>query len=231
MITRNQLKVLLAFGVGSGLGSLVAYRMAKKSFESELEKEIADVKANYRLLRKEDYETPTDFLEKKRPEILRDEALAAMEINSIIEHAKLNAELAEEASRYNAFEREDIPDKELLPSDANETLYENLKAMRTDDAPFLISVAEYFDDCRENTKLSITYFAGDNIICYEDDSVMLDPEESFGIINLSRFGVASDSEHIVYVRNPRTSVDYEIVRDDGKYADMVAHLLGPIEDD
>ena len=66
MITRNQLKVLLAFGVGSGLGSLVAYRMAKKSFESELEKEIADVKANYRLLRKEDYETPTEFLEKKR---------------------------------------------------------------------------------------------------------------------------------------------------------------------
>lgn len=231
MITRNQLKVLLAFGVGSGLGSLVAYRMAKKAFESELEKEIADVKANYRLLRKEDYETPTEFLEKKRPEILRDEALASMEINSIIEHAKLNAELAEEASRYNAFEREDIPDKELLPSDANETLYENLKAMRTDDAPFLISVAEYFDDCRENTKLSITYFAGDNIICYEDDSVMLDPEESFGIINLSRFGVASDSEHIVYVRNPRTSVDYEIVRDDGKYAEMVAHLMGPIEDD
>lgn len=36
----------------------------------------------------EDYETPTDFLEKKRPEILRDEALASMEINSIIEHAK-----------------------------------------------------------------------------------------------------------------------------------------------
>ena len=231
MITRNQLKVLLAFGVGSGLGSLVAYRMAKKSFESELEKEIADVKANYRLLRKEDYETPTEFLEKKRPEILRDEALASMEINSIIEHAKLNAELAEEASRYNAFEREDIPDKELLPSDANETLYENLKAMRTDDAPFLISVAEYFDDCRENTKLSITYFAGDNIVCYENDEIMLDPETDFGLINLSRFGIASDSEHIVYVRNPRTSVDYEIVRDDGKYADMIAHLMGPIEDD
>ena len=231
MITRNQLKVLLAFGVGSGLGSLVAYRMAKKAFESELEKEIADVKANYRLLRKEDYETPTEFLEKKRPEILRDEALASMEINSIIEHAKLNAELAEEASRYNAFEREDIPDKELLPSDANETLYENLKAMRTDDAPFLISVAEYFDDCRENTKLSITYFAGDNIVCYENDEIMLDPETDFGLINLSRFGIASDSEHIVYVRNPRTSVDYEIVRDDGKYADMVAHLMGPIEDD
>ena len=231
MITRNQLKVLLAFGVGSGLGSLVAYRMAKKSFVSELEKEIADVKANYRLLRKEDYETPTEFLEKKRPEILRDEALAAMEVNSIIEHAKLNAELAEEASRYNAFEREDIPDKELLPSDANETLYENLKAMRTDDAPFLISVAEYFDDCRENTKLSITYFAGDNIVCYENDEIMLDPETDFGLINLSRFGIASDSEHIVYVRNPRTSVDYEIVRDDGKYADMIAHLMGPIEDD
>ena len=97
--------------------------------------------------------------------------------------------------------------------------------------PLLREIITSWTGPGHSPKLSIMYFAGDNIICYEDDSVMLDPEESFGIINLSRFGVASDSEHIVYVRNPRTSVDYEIVRDDGKYADMVAHLLGPIEDD
>lgn len=83
MITRNQLKVLLAFGVGSGLGALVTHRMVKKAFEAELEREIADVKANYRLLRKEDYESPTDYLEKIRPEIIRDEALAAMEVNAL----------------------------------------------------------------------------------------------------------------------------------------------------
>ena len=231
MITRNQLKVLLAFGVGSGLSALVTYRMLKKKFEVELEKEIADVKANYRLLRKEDYETPTDYLQEKRPDILKDEELALLEINAIVEHAKLNEELSEKVAPYNAFENRDIPDKDLLPADANDTLFENLKASRTDSAPFLISVSEYFDDMREYQKLSVTYFAGDNIVCYEDDSVMLDPEESFGLINLSRFGVQSDSEHIVYVRNPRISVDYEIVRDDGKYADMVAHQFGPFEDD
>ena len=231
MITRNQLKVLLAFGVGSGLGALVTHRVMKKTFEAELEREIADVKANYRLLRKEDYESPTDYLEKIRPEIIRDEALAAMEVNAIVELVKLNEEMAEQASRYNAFEREEIAEKELLPTDANDTVYESLKGMRTDDAPFLISVAEYFDDFRENKKLSVTYFAGDNIVCYENDEIMLDPETDFGLINLSRFGIASDSEHIVYVRNPRTSVDYEIVRDEGKYADMIAHQFGSFEDD
>ena len=231
MITRNQLKVLAAFGIGSVLGSAVTYVLSKKNFEEELEREIQDVKDNYRILRKEDYESPTDYLEKNRPDSIKDDILAEVEVNQIVAYAKASDELKEQIVNYNAFSRDEVPDKELLPEDANELLYQNLLATRTDDAPFLISVNEYFDEMREYQKLSITYFEGDNIVCYEDDSVMLDPEQSFGLINLSRFGVKSDSEHIVYVRNPRISVDYEIVRDDGKYADMVAHLMGPAEDD
>ena len=231
MITRNQLKVLVAFGIGSVLGSAVTYVHSKKSFQKELEREIQDVKDNYRILRKEDYESPTDYLEKNRPDSIKDDILAEVEVNQIVAYAKASDELKEQIVNYNAFSRDEVPDKELLPEDANELLYQNLLATRTDDAPFLISVNEYFDEMREYKKLSITYFEGDNIVCYEDDSVMLDPEQSFGLINLSRFGVKSDSEHIVYVRNPRISVDYEIVRDDGKYADMVAHLMGPAEDD
>ena len=231
MITRNQLKVLAAFGIGSVLGSAVTYVLSKKTFQEELEREIQDVKDNYRILRKEDYESPTDYLEKNRPDSIKDDILAEVEVNQIVAYAKASDELKEQIVNYNAFSRDEVPDKELLPEDANELLYQNLLETRTDDAPFLISVNEYFDEMREYKKLSITYFEGDNIVCYEDDSVMLDPEQSFGLINLSRFGVKSDSEHIVYVRNPRISVDYEIVRDDGKYADMVAHLMGPAEDD
>lgn len=236
MFTRNQLKIFLAFGAGSGLGALVTYYLAKKAFDAELEKEIADVKANYRLLRKTDYETPTDYLEKEHPETIA----RHLEINQIVEHARLNEELKAKIENYeteptkersNVFEKTEIAEPELLPKDANETLYETLKDMRTDSAPYLISVGEYFDDEPMNTKASVTYFAGDNIVCHEDDSVMLDPDHDIDLINLSRFGVASDSEYIVYVRNPRTSIDYEIVRDEGKYADMVAHQFGPFEDD
>lgn len=231
MITRNQLKVLAAFGIGSVLGSAVTYVLSKKNFQEELEREIQDVKDNYRILRKEDYESPTDYLEKTRPDSVKDDILAEVEVNQIVAYAKASDELKDAIVNYNAFSRDEVPDKELLPEDANELLYKNLLETRTDDIPFLISVSEFFDEMREYKKLSITYFEGDNIVCYEDDSVMLDPEQSFGLINLSRFGVMSDSEHIVYVRNPRISVDYEIVRDDGKYADMVAHLMGPAEDD
>ena len=232
MITRNQLRLFLAFGVGSGLGALVAYRMAKKSFEAELEKEIADVKANYRYLHKEDYESPTEFVQKNRGDILTDELLKNLEVNAIVEHAQLNAEMKEEVEQYQTgsiFNRFDNPtpaDVELLPDDANETLFENLKAARTEDAPYLVSIAEYHDETTRNEKITITYFAGDNVIAYEDDSIMLDPDESIGLINLSRFGVMSDDENFVYVRNPRISVDYEIVRDDGKYSDMMARLNG-----
>ena len=209
MITRNQLKIVLAFSVGSGLGALVAYRLSKKKFEAELEREIEDVKANYRYLRKEDYESPTDFVQKNHPNEIIDGELAALEINQIVEHAKLNEEMSnivedyQTGSIFNRFERS-VDNPEKLPDDANETLFEQLKAMRSNDKPYLISIEEYHEVPTHFEKVTITYFAGDNIIAYEDDTIMMDPDESIDVINLSRFGVMSDDENFVYVRNPRS---------------------------
>lgn len=237
MINRNHLKILAAFSVGTGLGALVTYHLAKKKFEAELEKEIQDVKDNYRILRKEDYESPTDYLSKNRPDLIKDEALASLEVNAILEHAKLNEEMKTQVEKYqsesvfNRFEHKEPEDKHLIPSDANETLFETLKATRTKDTPYLISVDEYHDEYNHWEKQSVTYFAGDNIIAYEDDTVMMDPDETIGIINLSRFGVMSEEENIVYVRNHRLNIDYEIVLDDGKYSEMMARLNGTWIDD
>lgn len=237
MITRNQLKVFLAFGVGTGLSALVTYQLAKKKFEAELEKEIQDVKDNYRILRKEDYESPTDYLNKVRPDVIEDEFLKELEVNTILEHAKLNEEMKEQVEQYqtesvfNRFDHKEPEDAHLLPADANETLFENLKATRTEDKPYLVSVDEYHDEFNHWQKQSVTYFAGDNIIAYEDDSIMMDPDETIGTINLSRFGVMSQDEHIVYVRNHRLNIDYEVVMDDGKYADMMARINGTWVDD
>lgn len=237
MITRNQLKVLAAFSVGTGLGALVTYLLAKKQFEAELVKEIQDVKTNYRSLRKEDYESFTDYSSKNRPEVIKDEALASLEVNAILEHAKLNEEMKTQVEQYqsesvfNRFEHKEPEDKHLIPADANETLFENLKATRTEDKPYLISIDEYHDEFNHWQKQSVTYFAGDNIIAYEDDTVMMDPDETIGTINLSRFGVMSQDEHIVYVRNHRLNIDYEIVLDDGKYSEMMARINGTWIDD
>ena len=242
MTIQNKLALASAFLLGGGLGVLVGTLITKKEMQARLDKEVADVKENYRYIHKDDYESPTDYIAKNRPDEIVDPALVRLEagealhVNSIIEHVALNEEIKEQVERYqtgsvfNAFQNE-TADKDLIPEDADETLYQNLLAQRTETAPFLISVEEYFDEKPHFQKLSVTYFAGDNIVCYEDDTIMLDPEESFGVINLSRFGIKSDSEHIVYVRNPRIDVDYEIVKDEGKYADLIAHLQGNDEDD
>ena len=229
MITSTQLKILLAFSVGSGLGALVTQRVLKKKFEAELERQIADVKAGYRYLRKEDYESPTDFVEKNYDIV--DEHLKELEINEIVQHAKLNEDMSKLAEDYqtgsvfNRFDRK-VDEPEKLPDDASETLFENLKAMRSEDRPYLITIAEFHDMYSHFQKQTVTYFAGDNIIAYEDDTVMMDPDETIDVINLSRFGVMSDDENFVYVRNHQLATDYEIVRDDGKYSEMMARING-----
>lgn len=232
MITRAQLKILLGFSIGAGLGASVTYRVAKTKFEAELQKEIQDVKDNYRLLRKDDYETPTDFVAKNRPDEIVDVHLATLEIEK---HAQLNAEMTElvepyrNESVFNAFQAP-VADAERLPDDANETLFEQLKAMRSSENPYLVSVAEYHDEVSHFEKVTVTYFAGDNVIAYEDDHIMLDPDDTIGLINLSRFGVMSDDASFVYVRNEKIHTDFEIVRDEGKYSEMMARINGTYDD-
>lgn len=236
-INHVQAKLIAAFSIGGVAGAAAGYFFTKRHMEERLEREVQDVKDNYRLLRKDDYESPTDYVEKVYGD---DEQggpqLPPLDINQIVEHQKLNDEMVEKVEPYrtgsvfNAFENSK-KEQEQLPPDAEDALYDTLVSQRTDDKPFLISVDEFHDEMIHYSKISITYFKGDNIVAYEDDSMMLDPDTSFDLINLSRFGIKSNDPNIVYVRNPLMDIDYEIVLDEGKFADVMARINGNSGDD
>jgi hypothetical protein len=126
------------------------------------------------------------------------------------EKAKQEREAEEEEER-NAFV--DLPpwnyDKEL--------------ASRNGDVPFIMHLEEYQQsECSH--QVTITYFEGDDVLVDESDEVISKKDEVVGMENLNKFGYGSNDPNVVYVRNPKLDVEYEILRHQGHYAKEILGL-------
>ncbi len=68
----------------------------------------------------------------------------------------------------------------------------------------------------------MTYYAGDNIMNNdEEESPMYNHD---GITGPLRFGHGSDDPNVVYIRNDKRKVEYEILYDPGLYSEEVLGL-------
>lgn len=115
---------------------------------------------------------------------------------------------------------------ELADTDTEEFNYEEEIARRTEDEPYVISHDEFMACEKDYQQVQFTYYDGDNVLADERDQVVEDEDRIVGIANLLRFGHGSKDRNIVYIRNDTLDLEFEVVRSDGKYAEMV---LGFIE--
>lgn len=96
--------------------------------------------------------------------------------------------------------------------------------LRDPDAPYILTQEEFMAAEPGYPQVSLTYFVGDNTLADESDAPINDIEFTVGSKNLGRFGHGSKDSNVVYVRNVRLELDYEISRSFGKYAVEVAGL-------
>lgn len=80
-------------------------------------------------------------------------------------------------------------------------------------------------------EVSLTYYA-DDVLAYDDDSVIRDVDKVVGKGSLNTFGEYEDDS--VFVRDDDKKIDYEILRDTRRYSDVVgddptSHLVGRSE--
>jgi len=122
----------------------------------------------------------------------------------------------------NVFDRADeIKDE---PNDEN-TQPGALFGARTLDEPFVISIGEYLEDYEYDEgpfdKLTVAYFEEDDTLLDEREQIIDDIEHVVGQANLNRFGQGSENDDIVYVRNTKMRADFEIMREQGSYAEQI----------
>jgi hypothetical protein len=132
--------------------------------------------------------------------------------------AELDAdELAEQAKEAEPKTRNVFQEAEVT----HEWDWHKERRSRSPEAPYVIHKDEI--DEMDYQVLTVTYYEGDNVICYDNDEI-LDPDkrdEILGEDNLDRFGHGSQDASIVYIRNDKLELVYEVVRSPNWYAEEV----------
>lgn len=77
------------------------------------------------------------------------------------------------------------------------------------------------DDRPEYDKVSVTFFEGDDSLVDENSKIIPDLEACLGTDALTKFGLFSKDKDIVYVRNERREVDFEVVRDSRRFLEYI----------
>lgn len=117
---------------------------------------------------------------------------------------------------------EEVTEVRNVFSDPNFELDEE-KKHRSPGRPYVISHDEYFASEEEYDNISLTYYEEDDTLVDERDSPINEVDKVVGDEALARFGHGSKDKNVVYIRNEKLEIDYEITRSNGSY---VVEVLG-----
>jgi hypothetical protein len=229
-------------------GFLAGFYYAKHNLEehynAKADAEVAEAKRTYsKLYKKDEWESPEAVMKALRIDgdlVVMNEAADALRtyratqepVSETGEVRVERARLLEEGPRdlqalrngsvvvRNIFQEQ----TEHKPPQEVDFEYADEVRRRSEEAPYIISKDEYFQNEEEFQQSTLTYYVGDGILCDERDDVINEVDETVGDDNLLRFGHRSDDDNVVYVRNHVLEIEYEICKSEGKYAREVAGL-------
>lgn len=205
-------------------GAAVGYVVAQKKFEKVLEQEIADLKEYYALYRKEgQYADPEELAKFYEDQIQQQvdvqEAAKIIESEGYAGSAPLYDEpqLTPKIITQNVFTDhiEDVPDEALEVEEQVKT------APRSKDRPYIITKQEYDENETEYEQIVLSYFSKDDVLADVHDKPLTDNDKYVGDDNLDNFGWGSNDPNVVYVRNEKLELEFEINHSTGSFAKEV----------
>lgn len=243
-LTRRRLAVtggaMLASAIGGGVaGYLVAVKRLEEKYASISEKEIEEAKDYYIRFYDKEYPTPQEAVEaligvgeatdEKTESVLVGEAARALH------DYRGESDAAREVNEELAAQSGEVPPATTVvvnnifqnPPEVDTTEewdYEAEVRNRTEEAPYIITDEEFFQNEKEYEQFNLTYFEGDDVVADQADVPMENSDKILGESNL-RFGYGSKDHNTVYVRNDSLEAEYEIVRSTGKYSEEVAGFI------
>lgn len=209
--------------VGALIGFKVAYKKADLKYQKIAEEEISQMRDHYR--EKTKVAEPKPDLK----EVVTDLGYATREVpeeySPIVTKPDIEPELVPptEVKNRNVFQE----NFRGLQTDVWD--YEKELRSRTPEVPFVIHKEEFQEGVQseDHNQSTLTYFIQDDVLIDEADQQIREIDETVGLENLEKFGHGSEDANVVYVRNHRLKMDYEILRNGGSYA---SEVLGIKED-
>lgn len=194
---------LVAFIIGIVLGSATAWYYAKKRYEMISQEEINSVKEAFaskptssEMIEGEWREIPSEEEPKTAVEIAR-------ETDSLSKYARFL-----EKNHYVHYSKNEHTEPANESMDISD---------REKSKPYLIH-PDKFGELEDYECIGFTYYS-DGVLADDGDEKVKDIEDTVGSESLTYFGEYSDDA--VYVRNDRLKIDYEILRDERTYEEIL----------
>ena len=93
--------------------------------------------------------------------------------------------------------------------------YEKEVKSRSSSEPYVLHKDEFYADELNYSQISLTYYAGDDILVDEEDAPIYNHNQ---IVGPMLFGHGADQTNVFYVRSDKRRAEYEIIRDPGMYS-------------
>lgn len=90
----------------------------------------------------------------------------------------------------------------------------------------IISEEEFFNPSVDHEVVELGYWALDKVLADERDEIVDNEEAMVGSDWVEHFGEAPDDTDVVYVRNHRLKTDFEILRKEMSFAEVVLGIVG-----
>jgi hypothetical protein len=234
------------FGVGVAAGILIAKKKYEQQYLNLANEEISSAREYYaNKTNKTCYDgapedasdSPTSSPEADRATLKVKPTNGQLDRSNVrentYERAKKNYNLISknpDPSEYDGDEGEDEDEEDDHDDDldaAGMSAEESAAASeKGTDEPYLIESDEYSEDTLGYDKTSLYYYTVDDVLCGENgDDVIDDIEETVGYDALCKL----DMQSMVWVRNERLKLDYEIISVNSSYAEAVGHMSSPRE--
>lgn len=211
--------------VGAGVGALITYRVLKTHYDQIVQEEINSVKVHYAKIFKDgSYADLSGIVSKYKNEIddLGYSGVQSSDDNDSDESPENDEEVSSEIDRESEFVEIDREIDDEVPEQHN--IWRNAaNNPHPEDEAYVITFEQFNDEHDDYDKGDLTYYEEDDTLVDSQESPIDDVDGLIGPDALTRFGDGSNSPDIVYVRNDRISMDFEISRDSRSYTD---HILG-----
>jgi hypothetical protein len=215
---------IISFSIGAAAGVFFTKKILRGRYEAIADQEIAEAKQFYSVLHNKP--EPSGLAEKY---VVPDDEMGAA-VSALRKYNSDNPEIVtvesvqEEEPPVVAVTNIFVEGKVADADEPFDLAYEMTR--RTEEAPYVISDEEFFQGEKDYTQNSLTYYQEDDVLVDEREQPINDSDEIVGDHNLLRFGHGSKDKNMVYVRNDRIEIDFEIALSNGSYTKEV---LGFIE--
>lgn len=217
--------------LGAGIGAAVAYKLAEKrlgdKFDRELDEQIAATREwRHRIAKEGEFESPESAVKalvpdevvdvvrqyqgREKPVPYNDPSKIVTDprppVEVVVEQAEVTQNVFVEAEKNSRNDPKDwdfnaeVADRELNP-----------------DTPYAISFEEFNENSPTHEQTTLMYYTLDDTLVDAKDMPIDNVEYTIGEDNLTRFGHGSGDPNVVYVRNEKIDMDFEVVKSEGSY--------------